>query len=303
MQDFEYAAASTVEEVISLAGQPGKNVRLLSGGTDLLVQLREGRKQADLVVDIKRVAELSQLRLAPREGLTIGAAVPCYRITGDREIREVYPGLVDAIGLIGGAQIQGRASVGGNLCNASPAADSIPALIVHQAECIIAGPGGRRRIPVEQFCTGPGKNALGAGEFLVALHVPLPEARSGARYLRFIPRNEMDIAVVGVGAMVVLDEGGARFSSARVALGAVAPTPLYVPEVGEYLAGQPVSPDVIFEAARRAQAAAQPISDMRGTAEQRRHLVRVLTRRALDGAVERARAAVAAGSISPVGKE
>jgi CO/xanthine dehydrogenase FAD-binding subunit len=288
LQDFDYVAAQSVDEVVSLLAKNGKQVRILSGGTDLLVQMRERRKKADLVIDIKRVPEANQLSGDPMRGLVLGAAVPCYRICSDSELARAYPGLVDAIGLIGGMQIQGRASVGGNLCNASPAADTIPALIVHEAVCLIAGPQGTREMPVEQFCLAPGKNALGSDEFLVAIRIPPVKTGSGAGYLRFIPRNEMDIAVVGAGASVILDEDRKKFGAARVALGAVAPTPLFVPEAGEFLVGKEVSAEAVDEAARIAQAAARPISDMRGTAEQRKHLALVLTRRALNIAIERA---------------
>jgi CO/xanthine dehydrogenase FAD-binding subunit len=288
LQDFDYLCAHTIEEVVKLMGSR-RQVQLLSGGTDLLVQLREGRKQAELVVDIKQIAELCELAYDTQSGLRIGAAVPCARFLADPRAAG-YPGLVDAVGLIGGTQIQNRATMGGNLCNASPAADAIPALIVHRAICLIAGPGGRRELPVEQFCIGPGKNGLEAGEFLVALRVPAPQPRSGAAYLRFIPRNEMDIAVAGAGAAVVLDESKTRFAQAEIALGAVAPTPLYVTEAGQTLVGAEVSPETIFEAARIAQTAARPISDMRGSAAQRRHLSLVLVKRALAMAIERARA-------------
>lgn len=290
MQDFDFVSARTVDEVVSLLNNNGKQVRLLSGGTDLIVQLREGRRRADVVVDIKRIPELNEIAYSPEDGLMIGAAAPCARICRD-PLAASYPGLIDAISLIGGTQIQGRASVGGNLCNASPAADSIPALIVHRAVCLIAGPQGRRELPVEEFCTGPGQNALGQGEFLVAVRVPPPPERFGAAYLRFIPRNEMDIAVVGAGAAVVLSEDGRRFEQARVALGAVAPTPLLVSAVGDFLAGKEVTAENILEAARIAQAAARPINDMRGTITQRKHLALILTKRALTKAVERARGA------------
>jgi CO/xanthine dehydrogenase FAD-binding subunit len=289
LQDFEYNAAQSVTEVVSLLAQNGKQARILSGGTDLLVQLREGRKKADLVIDIKRVPEANQLVYDPLNGLVMGAAVPCYRFCLEPEMTSAYPGLADAIGLIGGMQIQGRASVGGNLCNASPAADTIPALIVHKAICQIAGPHGMREMLVEQFCVAPGKNALGPGEFLVALRIPPIPAGFGASYIRFIPRNEMDIAVVGAGAAVTLDEAQQKFAAARVALGAVAPIPLFVQEAGEFLVGKEITAENIFEAARMTQAAARPISDMRGTAEQRKHLAFVLTRRALNMAVERAK--------------
>jgi CO/xanthine dehydrogenase FAD-binding subunit len=288
LQAFSYVKAETEAEVVALLASEGDGVRILSGGTDLIVQLREGRRQARLLVDVKGVPEANELTCDSTAGLRLGAAVPCYRICGDAAVNQLYPGLMDAIALIGGAAIQGRASVGGNLCNASPAADSIPALIVHRAMCVIAGPNGRREVPVEEFCTAPGATVLQPGEFLLQVRVPPPPACFGAAYLRFIPRNEMDIAVVGAGASVVLDESGAHFVSARIALGAVAPTPLLVTEAGEVLAGKPVSVEAIAKAARIVQSAARPITDMRGTAAQRKHLAAVLTRRALVKAIERA---------------
>jgi len=285
---FDYVLSRSVEQTVLLLAQQGDQARILSGGTDLLVQLREGRRSAALVVDIKHIPEVNVLNYDPNLGLQLGAAVPCHLICGHQALAAAYPGLLDAISLIGSVQIQGRASVGGNLCNASPAADTIPALIVHQAVCVIAGPGGGREVPVEAFCTAPGQTVLRDGEFLVALHVPPPQPGFGASYLRFTPRNEMDIAVVGAGASVVLDASSTSFESARVALGAVAPTPLLVPEAGAALAGRAVSEEAIAEAAQIAQAAARPIDDMRGTVAQRKHLAAVLTRRALWKAVKRA---------------
>jgi carbon-monoxide dehydrogenase medium subunit len=288
MQTFEYAAARSLADAASLlSGQAGET-RVLAGGTDLLVQLREGRRSAALLVDVKTIPELNQLTCDPHAGLTLGAAVPCWRICADPAVAAAYPGLVDAVSLIGGTQVQGRASVGGNLCNASPAADSIPALIVLRAVCLIHGPAGSRQLPVEQFCTAPGRNALGPGEFLVAVHLPPPPAGFGAAYLRFIPRNEMDIAVVGAGASVTLDAAHKTIVSARIALGAVAPVPLFVPEAGEWLAGRAVSPEALETAARIAQQAAKPIDDLRGSAVQRKRLAAVLTRRALEKALARA---------------
>lgn len=289
MQSFDYIAAHSVEEAISLLSQDGKQARVLGGGTDLLVQLREGRSNAQLIIDIKHIPEANELTYDPSCGLQLGAAVPCYRVYGNAEIAAAYPGLIDAVSMIGGIQIQGRATVGGNLCNASPAADSIPPLIVHQATCVIAGPSGQREVPVESFCTAPGQNALREDEFLVSLHLPPPQPGFGAHYLRFTPRNEMDIAVVGAGAAVMLDDTGTSFISSRIALSAVAPTPLFVPESGEALAGKEVMLENINQAAGIAQESAHPISDMRGTATQRKHLCAVLTRRALQKAIERAR--------------
>jgi carbon-monoxide dehydrogenase medium subunit len=207
------------------------------------------------------------------------------------EISAAYPGLMDSARLIGGVQIQGRASMGGNLCNASPAADSIPSLIAHRAICHIAGPNGRSQVAVEDFCVAPGRNILRSGEFLVYIEVPAPKAGFGAAYLRFIPRNEMDIAVVGAGASVVLDESRTRIVEARVSLGAVGPTPLLARQASEMLTGKSIGAEAIDAAAHTARAETSCISDMRGTADFRRHLSEVLTRRALNIAIDRAKAA------------
>ncbi|HXA05401.1 MAG TPA: xanthine dehydrogenase family protein subunit M [Bryobacteraceae bacterium] len=286
MKWFDYAAPLSVAEAVGLlTAHP--SARLLAGGTDLLVQLRAGRKETDLVVDAKRIPELNALHYDPSHGLTLGSAVPCYRIYRDKTVARAYPSLVEVASLIGGTQIQGRASIGGNVCNAAPSADSIPLLIALGATCRIAGPRGSRDVAVEEFCVAPGRTVLQPGELLVSLHLPAPAPHSGARYLRFIPRNEMDIAVAGVGVEVVLENG--RFRSARVALAAVAPTPLYVREAGETLAGSPVDEASIAAAAEIARKSARPITDMRGTSDYRSHLCAVLTRRALEAAVARAR--------------
>lgn len=288
MHAFDYVTAQSVEQVVSLLSQHDGGARVLNGGTDLIVQLREGNRKASLLVDIKPIPELNQITYDPIGGLTFGAAVPCWKLCSHPVLIEHYAGLLDGISIIGGVQIQSRATVGGNLCNASPAADSIPALIVHQAVCTIAGLGVRRELPVEQFCQGPGQTALRRGEFLVALHLPPPPGGFGAAYLRFTPRSEMDIAVAGAGAAVILRARGKVIDSARIALGAVAPTPLFVPEAGEFLKGKTASAAILAEAAAIAQQAARPITDLRGTSAQRKHLSAVLARRALERAVERA---------------
>ena len=289
MQALDYAAVGSVKEVVDLLESNDGKARLLCGGTDLLVQLRENRRQAELLIDVKQIPELTAIHYDLRAGLWLLAAASCYTICHDHAVVEHYPGLVDAIHLIGGVQIQYRASVGGNLCNASPAADSIPALIVHEAKCLIANSRGTHEIPIEQFCLAPGKNVLQHGELLVAITVPPPRENFGAHYLRFIPRNEMDIAVVGAAASVVLEEDKQTILSARIGLGAVAPTPLFIEEAGAFLVGKESTQENVEEAAKIAQAAARPISDLRGTAEFRRHLCGVLTRRALEKAIERAR--------------
>ena len=273
-----------------MAGK-GSGARAMAGGTDILVQLRGGRFKIDLLVDIKGVPEMNQLSCSTAEGLTLGAAVPCYRIYEDQTIQKMYPGLVDAAFIIGGIQIQGRASVGGNLCNASPSGDTIPALIALGAICVIEGPKGRRTLPVEDFCVAPGKNAMEGGELLVALQFPPPAPRSGAHYLRFIPRNEMDIAVVGSGVSVVLDEDRRHIKSARISLAAVGPTPIFAREAGDLLAGKEANEESFEAAAEAAKAAARPITDMRGTIKQRVHLSGILTKRALRKAVARAKEA------------
>ncbi len=288
MKPFEYHAPASVEEAVALLAEKGERARPLAGGTDLLVRLRYGLLDVDRVVDVKKIPELNALDYDPAAGLTLGAAVPCARIYEHPAVAAAYPALVDAVGIIGGTAIQGRATVGGNLCNASPSGDSIPALIVLGASCGIAGPRGRRIVPVEAFCTAPGRTVLERGEILVSIHLPPPRPGAGARYLRFIPRGEMDIAVVGVGAALALNEERSAIAAARIALGAVAPTPLWVEAAGTALVGCAPSEEAWARAASLAQEAARPISDQRGGEAQRRHLVGVLTRRALRGAAARA---------------
>jgi carbon-monoxide dehydrogenase medium subunit len=289
MKAFDYAAPKSVAEAVGLLAGKGDRARVLVGGTDILVQVREGRRDLDLLVDVKHIPEVNELTYDPGRGAWVGAAVPCYRIAEHPDLARAYPGLIDGASLVGGTQIQSRASVGGNLCNASPAADTIPALIALEAVCVITGPEGTRELPVESFCTAPGRTALARGEMLVGLRLPPPRPHTGSAYLRFIPRNEMDIAVVGAGASVTLYDGGTACVAARVALAAVAPTPLLVPEAGAALVGRPPDARHVEQAAGLARAAARPISDMRGDADYRRHLVGVLTKRALLTAIERAK--------------
>jgi carbon-monoxide dehydrogenase medium subunit len=289
MNAIDYVAPRTIAEAAALLADKGDRARVLAGGTDIIVQVREGRRDLDLLVDVKHIPEVNELTYDRQRGLRIGAAVPCYRIYEHPEIGRVYPGLIDAVSLVGGIQIQSRASVGGNLCNASPAADTIPPLIAAEAVCVIAGPQGMRELPVEHFCTGPGKTALKRGELLVSLRLPPSKPRFGSAYLRFIPRNEMDIAVVGAGVSVTLDDSKSRCVAARIALAAVAPTPLLVKEAGATLVDGALTDNHIERAAALAQAAAKPISDMRGDADYRRHLVGVLVKRALRGAIARAK--------------
>ncbi|MDE2893226.1 MAG: xanthine dehydrogenase family protein subunit M [Chloroflexota bacterium] len=287
MQAVKYARAESVEEAVSLLQDGGDGARPLAGGTDVIVQARERTRDIDLFVDIKHIPEVIGIEHGTDGSLTIGAATPCYEIYGDDTIAEKYPVLVDSCSLIGGTAIQGRASLGGNLCNSSPAADGIPSLIVLEGQVEIAGPNGRRTVAVEDFCTGPGQNVLGDGEFVVKLHFPAPAERSGARFLRFIPRNEMDIAVANAASAVRLD-GDGNVTWARVSVGAIAPTPLLVGGAADAIVGQPLSEASIAAAAAASSAAANPITDMRGSIRQRVHLAGVLTERTIRQAAERA---------------
>jgi len=289
LKDFAYAAPTSLAEASRLlAGASGK-ARILAGGTDIIVQLREGLREADLVVDVKKIPELAELSFSPAKGLRLGGSVPCYRLYDDEAVVKAYPALVDAARIVGGWQIQSRASVGGNLCNSSPAGDTIPALIAHAATCVIAGPGGTREVKVEEFCTGPGKNVLQPGELLVALIFPPSAGKSSSAYERFIPRNEMDIAVAGAGSWVKLSPDASRIDQARLGLCAIAPTPKYAAEASAWLVGKPATTATFAQAGELAKKVASPITDMRGTADYRVHLVGVLVKRTLAKAVERAR--------------
>jgi len=287
LNSIDYIRPTTVDEALSLLTKYKDKARLLAGGTDLIVQMRGGRYQLDAVIDAKHIEELNQLTFNNQDGLVIGAAVPCYKIYGDEKIAQAYPGIMDSATLIGGIQIQGRATLGGNLMNAAPSADAIPALIAHNAVANIVNSKGTRNVPVEEICSGPGRTNLAVGELLVSISVPAPSKGFGARYIRFIPRNEMDIAVAGAGVSVQLKNG--KVEAARVALASVAPTPLFVEAAGNSLVGKEPSDENIQTAADLAKDAAIPITDMRGTIEFRKHLCEVLTRRALHTAVERAR--------------
>jgi len=284
-----FEAPSSVEGAVALLAKHGAAARVLAGGTDLLAQLKSGGRHPRWIVDLKRIPELMQVREA--EGaLVIGAAVPAAELREHPALLRRFPGLAEATALIGSEQIQGRASLGGNLCNASPAADTTPALLVNEAEVEIAGPGGRRRVPVAALCTGPGRTSLAEGEFVVALHLAPPLPRSADAYLRLIPRSEMDIAVVGAAVRLAQGPDG-RCSAARVALGAVAPTAIRVPDAEAALMGSRIDAAALERMTLAVRAAARPIDDKRGTVAYRRQVIGVLARRAAERACERARAA------------
>src|SRR6266403_3123500 len=231
MPSLSFAAPPSVDEA----------AKMLAGGTDLLVQLRSGRVRPDLIVDTKRIPGLIGIREESGR-FVIGASTPGVTIYENEALTAAGPGIVEGMDLIGSEQIQGRASFAGNLCNASPAADSVPALICARAVAVIAGPDGRREAPVEAIVTGPGQTSLKKGEFIVEFRVPKPKPRQSDAYLRFIPRTEMDIAVVGCGVNVTLDAAG-LCTDARVVLGAVAPTQLIVDEAADALKGHRLDDD------------------------------------------------------------
>jgi CO/xanthine dehydrogenase FAD-binding subunit len=287
MRPFSYAAPTSVEAAIALLADHGDRARPLAGGTDLLVRLRQGCYDIDLVVDVKRIPELTQVTYDPELGLTVGAAVTCMTLSEAAQVRKLYPGLIDAVAIIGGVAIRERATLGGNLCNAAPSADSIPAMMVLGAKAEVAGPAGRRRVAVADFCTAPGQTILEPGELVTSFHFPPPKPDAGACYVRFTPRGEMDIAVAGAGAWVALDSAQ-TITAVRIALSAVGPKPLEALEAGTALVGQAPMEATFAKAAALAQSAAAPIDDTRGTAAQRHHLVGVLVKRALRGAVARA---------------
>ena len=285
MHPYNYYAPENINEAVGLLEEFGSKAKCLAGGTDILVQTRGGRFELDAIIDVKSIPELTKVEWT-NDNLVVGSAVPCYVLYEDEKISNQFPGIIDAASLIGGIQIQSRASLGGNLCNASPSADGICPLIVHNTMCVIAGPKGSREISVDQFCVSPGKNVLDEGEFLDSLKIPLPDSGFGAAYERFIPRNEMDISVAAVGSSVVLDDG--KIIDSKIALAAVGPTPIYANKASEFLLGKDGSDDNLDQASQIAQDSCSPITDMRGDVEFRKHLIGVLTRRTLDLALKRA---------------
>jgi len=287
MEIERYEAPTTLAAAASLLAETSLETAALAGGTDLLVQAKLARGEPLLVVDVKHIAELRQIAVSA-DGIELGAAVTGAEMGEHAELVAAWPGVVEAVELIGSTQIQGRATPGGNLCNASPAADSVPALIAAGARCRVFGPGGEREVPVEAIVTGPGRTCLEPGEFVVSFRLAGPNPRRGDAYLRFIPRTEMDIAVAGAGICLEVDAAGA-IVRAGVGLGAVAPTPLRVDAAAEALTGGPLDEAALDRLGEAVRAACQPIDDKRGTAEYRTHIAGVLARRAATIAYERAR--------------
>jgi CO/xanthine dehydrogenase FAD-binding subunit len=285
MPSLQFHSPETVDQAIALL-KADPSARALAGGTDLIVQLRSRRIAPSAIIDIKRIAGMSGIRIV-NGGFVIGAATPCTALKDDKALAAAWPGVVEAANLIGSVQVRNRATMAGNLCNASPAADSVPALVAAGASCVIAGPGGQREIPVEAVTTAPGKTSLARGEFVVEIRLPARPQGGGDAYLRSIPRTEMDIAVVGAGAAVVLDARG-TCTSARIAIGAVAPTVLLVEAAGAALVGSKFDDAALERMADAVRAAAKPIADKRGTVEYRIAMAGVLARRVVAIARQRA---------------
>lgn len=286
MTDIRFLSPVTRGDAAAmLAAEP--QARALSGGTDLIVQMRSGRISPSTVIDLKRITDLSGITRAGG-GFVIGAATPCTDLLADEDLSAAWPGVVEAANLIGSVQVRNRATVAGNLCNASPAADSVPALIAAGAQCLVVGPDGERLVAVEDIPAGPGQTSLGAGEFVAEIRLPARPAGGGDAYLRLTPRTEMDIAVVGAGVALVLDSAG-TCTAARVAIGAAAPTAILVPAAGAALVGSKLDDAALDAMAAAVRAACRPIADKRGTADYRTAMAAVLARRATDIAARRAR--------------
>ena len=286
MKKFEYKAPATLKDALELMDRHQGGLSVLAGGTDLIVRMKNGQSHPLVVMDVKKIPELNRLEWEEGEGIHIGAAVPLSKLA-------VFPTLVEKFGIfsqacamIGSVQIRNRATMGGNVCNAAPSADTPPPLLCLGAKAVVANPRNTRTIPLEEFFSGPGETTLRPDELLVEIVIPTPPLPSSGCYLRHTPRAEMDIAVVGVGAFLVSSRPGDSVQEARIALGAVAPTPVRAPQAEAVLKGKHPTKALIEEAAGKAVEAIKPISDLRGSADYRTHLAKVLTRRALTRACE-----------------
>jgi len=287
MSDLRYEAPGTVEAAVALLASAGGVAKVLAGGTDLIIQMRSDMVEPELIVNVKKIDEMQTVS-AENGGFRIGAAVSGMELVENEAFAAAWPGVLDGVKLIGSIQIKGRASVGGNVCNGSPAADATPALIAAGAIASVAGPKGRREVAVEDIVIAPGKTSIAKDEIVVSFFLPKRPANSGDAYLRFTPRTEMDIAVVGVGINLTLGADG-TCAAARVSLGAVAPTPLLVAEAANALIGTKLDDTALASLAAAASAACRPIDDKRGTVEYRTKVAGVLARRAATIALERAR--------------
>ncbi len=288
MTEMRYEAPQSLDAAVSLLSGTGGGGKVVAGGTDVLVQLHADMIEPEILVDIKNIPDVKNM-VKVDEAWTVGAAVSGMTIIDNEDFKKSWPGVCEGVALIGSIQVKGRASIGGNLCNASPAADSVPAIIAAGAVATIIGPKGTREEAVENIVTGPGKTSLKEGELIVSFEFPPRPAHSGDCYLRLTPRTEMDIAVVGSGVNIVLDDKG-KCVMARVSVGAVAPTPLLVSDAAEALIGSAVDGPALDSMVEAVRAACDPISDKRGTKEYRIKTAGVIARRSALKALERAKA-------------
>lgn len=293
MRQFDYHAPQTLEEAVALLHHLGEHGRSIAGGTDLVVQMKEGRTKfpyPDVVVSLSRIKALGGIEFSEKDGLRIGAGATMAEIAESPVVRERYAALAEGASVVGSYQTMNMGTIGGNVCNAAPSADTAPPLLAFNAQAVIAGPEGRRSVPLDEFFRGPGLTVLQPGELLAELRLPAPESGTGSVYVRHTPRKQMDIAVVGVAVALTLS--GDRVQSARIALGAVAPTPVRARQAEAAVEGQPAGAETFARGAEAAAGECSPIGDVRGSAEFRRHLVKVLTERLLGEATARAKAAV-----------
>jgi carbon-monoxide dehydrogenase medium subunit len=285
MSETQYLAPKSIDEAVKAHSAANGKARFLAGGTDLLVQIKSGIKKPNLVIDIKKIVELNSINEVSDNEFKVGAAVSGANLNRNKKFANLWPGVLEAFRLIGSEQIQGRASLGGNLCNGSPAGDSVPALVAAGCNVTIAGPNGSRNIPIETFHTGPGKTVLENGEMLVSINFPKRAANSGDAYLRMTPRTEMDIAVVGCGVNITMENG--ICTNARVSLGAVAPTPLLINEASDIMVGTDINSDIIQRVSKICMEACNPINDKRGTIDYRTKVAGVLFKRTVLTAIDR----------------
>ena len=287
MSDTQYLAAKTIDEAVDAHAKANGSARFLAGGTDLLVQIKSGIRKPNLVIDIKKIVELNSIKEISENEFVIGASVSGANLNRNPKFAKLWPGVLEAFRLIGSEQIQGRASLGGNLCNGSPAGDSVPALIAAGCKAVIAWPGERKEIPIENFHLGPGKTILENGQMLVALKFPKRNNNSADAYLRMTPRTEMDIAVVGCGVNISIENGVC--TNARVSLGAVAPKPLLINEASDILVGSSLDEETLEKVSKICRDSCNPIDDKRGTIDYRTKVAGVLFKRATLLAADRIR--------------
>ena len=282
MARFEYLEARSLRQAVSLLERHGEEARLVAGSTDFLVRWRQGVWQPQYVVDIRRIASLSRISYSNSRGLRLGPLAKVQDLETHPAVTRRYPALAAAAASFAGVQVRNLATVGGNICNASPAGDTLPALLAFDAECRVVGPQGERWLPLSGVFAGPGRTVLQHSEVLAEVRLPPPAPNSGSLYIKHSPRGAMDIATLGVASVLSLEDDGQTCCNAAIALGAVAPTPIRASDAERLLVGNAVTPGLIREAADAAQRAASPIDDIRGTAEHRTAMVKVLTQRTLE---------------------